>query len=102
MNETPSSSPAIKTRMAVWLLGIILGVCSVFGALSLRSVSFFAPASYLNYLPSLYFIALNTAVIALAEAFGFAFLAKRDGIEHHILKLLIISSSYLSRIQKAL
>lgn len=70
---------AIHTiRMLTWVVGIGLGVASVAGAIFLRGLAFSTANTYTTYLPSLYFIALNTSIIALAESFGLAFFTKRD------------------------
>ena len=74
--------------MLTWFVGIILGIASVFGAIFLRDIGLFAASSYTSYLPSLYFIALNTAILALAESFGLAFFANRDETGH-IVRLFV-------------
>jgi hypothetical protein len=75
---TTQNSAIHTIRMLTWVTGIVLGVASVFGALFLRDLTFFSPSSYASYLPSLYFIALNTSIIALAESFGLAFFTRKD------------------------
>jgi hypothetical protein len=75
----PTQADTINTiRMLTWIVGIILGVTSVGGAIFLRDLTFSAASSYTTYLPSLYFIALNTSIVALAESFGLAFFTKKD------------------------
>jgi hypothetical protein len=78
-DAAPTQTDAIHTiRMLTWVIGIMLGIASVAGAIFLRDLAFSIANSYTTYLPSLYFIALNTSIIALAECFGLAFFVKRD------------------------
>lgn len=84
----PNKILASKIRMRVWGLGICLAILSVLAAIVLRNISLIESQSYRQYIPSLYFVALNTAIIALAEGFGLAFLTRRDGIEKEVMRLL--------------
>jgi hypothetical protein len=88
-DAAPTQTDAIHTiRMLTWVIGIILGIASVAGAIFLRDLAFSAANSYTTYLPSLYFIALNTSIIALAECFGLAFFVKRDQ-DQNVVRLFV-------------
>jgi hypothetical protein len=86
--QATQSSVLHTIRMLTWVVGIVLGVASVFGAIFLRDLGLLSANSYTSYLPSLYFIALNTSIIALAESFGLAFFTRRDQ-DAHIVRLFI-------------
>ncbi|SRR6266852_5985879 len=89
-NNAPPSTVSQHIRLLVWFFGIILAVGSIFGALYLRNFAFLSARSYTNYLPSLHFIALNTSIVALTEAFGLAFLVNKDkGEEAQVIRLVI-------------